>query len=108
MPTALNEVYTLIDTLYRSGDAVGANWWFEKLLPILAFSNQHLDISIHFFKRLLYRQGVYPTPLVRQPIQPFDRFHEQRADVLIPYAIELMAAAAAARRDGASSPKGLT
>ena len=24
-----------------------------EILPVLAFSNQHLDISIHFFKRLV-------------------------------------------------------
>ncbi len=97
MPTGLHELYTLIDLLYRRGDVAGATWWFEKTLPILAFSNQHLDISIHFFKRLLHRQGIYPTAHVRQPILPFDAYHERRADVLIPYALELMAQAANAR-----------
>jgi 4-hydroxy-tetrahydrodipicolinate synthase len=97
MPTGLHELYTLIDALYRRGDVAGATWWFEKTLPILAFSNQHLDISIHFFKRLLYRQGIYPTPHVRQPILPFDAYHERRADMLIPYALDLMASAAAVR-----------
>ncbi len=97
MPTGLHELYTLIDALYRRGDVAGATWWFEKTLPILAFANQHLDISIHFFKRLLYRQGIYPTPYVRAPILPFDAYHERRTDVLIDYALELLAQAAAAR-----------
>jgi 4-hydroxy-tetrahydrodipicolinate synthase len=63
---------------------------FRRLLPILAFSNQHLDISIHFFKRLLYRQGLYPTPRVREPILPFDGYHMRIADELIDYALKLM------------------
>lgn len=97
MPTGLHELYTLIDDLYRRGDTAGAARWFEKTLPILAFANQHLDISIHFFKRLLHRQGIYPTPQVRAPILPFDSYHEHRAGVLIDYALELLAQAAAAR-----------
>jgi dihydrodipicolinate synthase/N-acetylneuraminate lyase len=97
MPTGLHELYTLIDDLYRRGDVAGATHWFERTLPILAFANQHLDISIHFFKRLLHRQGIYPTPHVRQPILPFDAYHERRVAVLIPYALELLAQAGAAQ-----------
>ncbi len=55
------------------------------MLPILAFSNQHLDISIHFFKRLLHRQGIYATAHVRAPSLPFDGVHEHEADELIEY-----------------------
>ena len=97
MPTGLHELYTLIDELYRGGDVAGATHWFERTLPILAFANQHLDISIHFFKRLLHRQGIYPTPQVRAPILPFDSHHEHRASVLIDYALALLPQAAAAR-----------
>ena len=38
------------------------------------------DISIHFFKRLLFRQGIYPTPKVREPILHFDKLHQEIAD----------------------------
>jgi hypothetical protein len=47
---------------------------------VLAFLNQNLDISIQFFKRLLYRQGIYPTSNVREPILPFDKIHMQIAE----------------------------
>jgi len=62
---------------------------FRKILPVLAFSNQHLDISIHFFKRLLFRQGIYPTPNVREPILPFDKLHQEIADSHIELIMQL-------------------
>jgi hypothetical protein len=62
---------------------------FQKILPVLAFSNQHLDISIHFFKQLLFRQGIYPTPNVRQPILLFDTIHQGIAEKLIDRVIEI-------------------
>lgn len=89
MPTGLHRAYTRIYTLYAAGKRDAARELHEKLLPILAFSNQHLDISIHFFKRLLYAQGVYETFRVREPILPFDPNHERCAVTLIQRACEL-------------------
>ncbi len=89
MPTALHYTYTRIDRLYRSGHRDAAVELFQQVLPVLAFSNQHLDISIHFFKRLLHRQGIYATPRVREPILPFDTYHARIADELIERAIGL-------------------
>lgn len=83
MPTALHAIYVKIYQLYTTGNREGARKLFEDVLPVLAFSNQHLDISIHFFKRLLFADGVYPTPTVRSPILPFDEVHAQIADKLI-------------------------
>jgi dihydrodipicolinate synthase/N-acetylneuraminate lyase len=83
MPTAMHTIYTRIHALYAAGDRAGARDLFERLLPVLAFSNQHLDISLHFYKRLLFRQGVYATPRVREPILPFDAYHAAIADELI-------------------------
>jgi len=89
MPTGMHYIYTAIYRAYHSGEKEKAEDIFNKLLPVLAFSNQHLDISIHFFKRLLYRQGIYSTPMVRQPIQPFDGIHEAIADRLIDRVLQL-------------------
>ena len=89
MPTGMHELYTRIYDLYRSGRREQARALFENLLPVLAFANQHLDISIHFFKRLLHRQGIYATSRVREPILPFDPVHERVADQLIERIIEL-------------------
>jgi 4-hydroxy-tetrahydrodipicolinate synthase len=90
MPTGLHPIYVAIYQRYHAGDRDGAVALFRRLLPILAFSNQHLDISVHFFKRLLHRQGIYPTARVRPPILPFDSEHECLADVLITEAIDWM------------------
>jgi 4-hydroxy-tetrahydrodipicolinate synthase len=90
MPTGMHAIYTRIFSLYHEEQREQARVLFNRLLPVLAFSNQHLDISIHFFKRLLWRQGVYATPRVREPILPFDAFHQRGADELIEYVLELM------------------
>lgn len=83
MPTALHAIYVRIYQLHSAGNRQAAVALFNQVLPILAFSNQHLDISIHFFKRLLHAQGIYPTPNVRSPVLPFDEIHARVADELI-------------------------
>lgn len=83
MPTGMHRIYTRIYALYAGGQRDAARALLHRLLPVLAFSNQHLDVSIHFFKRLLHRQGIYATPRVRRPILPFDAHHERVADELI-------------------------
>ncbi|HEX73197.1 MAG TPA: dihydrodipicolinate synthase family protein [Candidatus Hydrogenedentes bacterium] len=90
MPTAMHPIYTRIYALYHAGRRDAACALFDRLLPVIAFSNQHLDISIHFFKRLLHRQGVFRTARVREPILPFDACHARIADELADYAIQLM------------------
>ncbi len=89
MPTGMHEIYCRIYNLYIEGEISEARELFEELLPVLAFSNQHLDISIHFFKRLLWKQGTYTTPGVRKPILPFDHIHENEADRLIEKVINM-------------------
>ncbi len=89
MPTGMHWIYTRIFDLYKNGDEAGAVSLFHEILPVLAFSNQHLDISIRFFKRLLWRQGIYPTPHVREPLLPFDDVHTRIADELIEKIMEI-------------------
>lgn len=89
MPTGMHWIYAEIYSLWILGKQDEATNLFYKILPVLAFSNQHLDISIHFFKRLLNRQGIYPTANVRDPVLPFDHIHEQIADKLIDGVIRL-------------------
>ena len=91
MPTILHDVYGEIYRLHRSGERAEAKELFFKLLKIIAFSHQHLDISIHFNKQLVYRQGIFSTPKVREPILTFDKYHQKIADELIEYAISLSA-----------------
>ena len=101
MPTALHSIYVRIYNLYTSGRREAARELFEKILPILAFANQHLDISIHFFKRMLFAQGIYSSPAVREPILPFDDVHVRVAEDLITRACALEKDAAREARDEA-------
>ncbi len=89
MPTAMHWIYARIFNLHRQGKIRESVELFNEILPVLSFSNQHLDISIHFFKRLLWRQGLYPTCKVRKPILPFDSVYEKIADGLIEKVIEI-------------------
>lgn len=83
MPTALHDVYVKIFNLHHSGRREEAKELFYEMVPILAFSHQHLDISIHFNKKLIHRQGIFSTDKVRGPIITFDDFHERIAEELI-------------------------
>ncbi len=89
MPTGMHAIYCNIYRLFKSGQTAQAEQLFHKILPVLNFSNQHLDISIHFFKWLLYRQGIYPTPYLRKPCLPFDAVHQEIADKHIETVIAL-------------------
>ena len=89
MPTGMHYIYTSIYKLFEEGKSKEAENLFQEILPVLAFSNQHLDISIHFFKRLLFGQGIYPTPNVREPILPFDGVHQEIADKHIKLIMQL-------------------
>lgn len=79
MPTGMHRIYTTIYRLYVEGQRDEAQRLFHEVAPVLAFSNQHLDLSIHFFKRLLHAQGIYATSRVRPPILPYDAIHERLA-----------------------------
>lgn len=89
MPTGMHWIYTKIFRDFHKGNLKEATALFNEILPVLAFSNQYLDISIHFFKRLLWKQGIYPTPNSRQPILSFDDIHVDLADHLIQKVVEI-------------------
>jgi dihydrodipicolinate synthase/N-acetylneuraminate lyase len=89
MPTGMHWIYAKIFREFHKGNIQEATALFNEILPVLAFSNQYLDISIHFFKRLLWKQGIYPTPEVRQTLLPFDDIHMGLADNLIQYVMEI-------------------
>jgi dihydrodipicolinate synthase/N-acetylneuraminate lyase len=82
-------VYRTIMARYATGDREGARDLFERLLPILAFANQHIDVSIQFFKRVLVAKGVFRTSVVREPILRFDDLQERSAARLVRRVLEL-------------------
>ena len=87
--TNMLEIYCCIVELYHKGERSKAKYLFEKLLPAIVFSNQHLDISIWFYKRLAWKQRLFKTPNVRMPIMNFDEYHRRVADEHIDFVISL-------------------
>ena len=84
-------IYRTIMARFASGDREGARQLFESLLPILAFSNQHIDISVQFFKRVLVAKGIFAAATVRQPILALDVVQERTAAALVDRALSLEA-----------------
>jgi 4-hydroxy-tetrahydrodipicolinate synthase len=89
MPSAHYWVFAEILRRYRAGDQPGAVGLFERLLPILAFTSQHIDVSIQFQKLLAVRQGIFRTARVRPPHVSFDAYHARIAADLLDRAVAL-------------------
>lgn len=91
MPGGLHWILVEVIRRYRGGDRDAAKELFDRLLPILAWQNQHIDISNQFLKMLAVRQGIFARASLRQPLVPFDAYHQRIADELIEDAIVLHA-----------------
>ncbi len=91
MPTELERFYVAIHRHYRAGEIAQARSLFEDLLPILAFANQHIDVSIRFFKHLRMRSGLFRTDQCRPPVTPLDGIQWAEARRLADYALQLKA-----------------
>lgn len=98
MPTAMDHIYVDIHRLFRSGEADAARRLFERMLPFIAFSNQHIDLSIRFYKRLRHVQGIFPTDICRPPTPALDSFQDATTALLARRAADLDADIAARTR----------
>jgi len=87
--TAINKPFVHIFRLHREGDREAAVRLFNSILPYMAFAHQHLDVSIHFLKRYCRRRGLFATANVREPVLPFDRYHERCSAELIEQVIAI-------------------
>jgi len=76
-------VYAKILALYQAGQRDAALKLFHKLLPVLAFTNQEINTSIAFFKRLLVRRGIFMHETMRPPGFAWDSYNRRIADELI-------------------------
>ena len=81
--TAVNKPFVHIYRLHIEGRRSEAIKLFEEIIPFLAWTHQHIDISIQFLKRYCYTKGIFSTFNVRQPILPFDLYHERCSEELI-------------------------
>lgn len=85
LPTALTRPLVRVIRSYRQQDRDAAKRWFYSILPVLAFTRQHLDTSIVFHKMLFHRRGIFSTPGVRKRVNTFDSYHRQYAEELLIY-----------------------
>jgi 4-hydroxy-tetrahydrodipicolinate synthase len=67
----LDEDRRMIDALL-AGDGYRQ---YARLLPLLNFEMQSLDLVISVHKQLLFEAGVIATPLLRRPNTPMDDLH---------------------------------
>jgi 4-hydroxy-tetrahydrodipicolinate synthase len=85
MPTAMTAFYARIFTAHARGDVEDARAWFHRILPVLAFTRQHLDVAIQFYKRLMVHRGIFACPTVRGCAIGYDAYHEVYGRRLIEY-----------------------
>jgi 4-hydroxy-tetrahydrodipicolinate synthase len=89
MPTAMTGLFVRVFEAYQRGNREEAKDWFHRMLPVLAFTRQHLDTSIHFHKRLFHERGIFTTHRVRKNTVVYDEDHERYGLELIAY-LELL------------------
>lgn len=82
-------IYRTIMARFTAGDREGARALFERLLPVLAFVKEHIDVSVQFFKRVLVAKGIFRTSVVREPILRFDDVQARIAVGLVHRVLEL-------------------
>lgn len=89
MPTGFEPIYGAIHRHWVAGRVAQAEALFERLLPVLAFTNQHIHVSIRFLKQLRRAEGLFATDLCRPPVPDFDIYQQRQADRLLARALEL-------------------
>ena len=76
IPTGLEKIYVEIYQLYQNGKKEEARLLFEKVLPVLNFSNQNIGTSIRFFKNLRVLEGLFESNYCRDDSAVFDELQE--------------------------------
>ena len=100
VPSGVLPLYVRVFDLWAAGRRDEARALFERALPVLAFSNQHIDVSIRFWKRVRRRQGIFATERCRPPVRALDRIQEDEAERLARRAIALEGEVGAGREPG--------
>ena len=89
IPTGMEFLYTKIYKQYHLGNHDLARELFHKLLPVLNFSNQHIDISIRFLKELRVKEGIFSSSFCRNKRAIFDDTQAKEAKFLLKLAHDL-------------------
>jgi 4-hydroxy-tetrahydrodipicolinate synthase len=75
----MDRIYVAIYDAFRRGDRDEAWEIFGRLLPVLEFSNQHIDVSIRFFKMMRHAEGMFATDRCRAPVRELTRAERDEA-----------------------------
>ena len=67
IPSGLLPIQVRIFTAWEQGDEDEARRLFELILPVMVFTNQHIDVSVRFWKYVRVRQGIFTTANCRLP-----------------------------------------
>ncbi len=89
VPSGLLPVYVRVFDLFTGGRRDVARTLFERMLPIITFSNQHIEVSIRFWKRYRLRQGVFATDHCRSGVRPLDAVQSTEAELMVDRALAL-------------------
>ena len=89
MPTGMEPIYCEILRRHGAGRPEEARALFEAILPILAFANQHIEVSIRFFKALRHVAGVFATDACRPGVAPLDSIQQAECRRLVARALEI-------------------
>lgn len=82
-------LYVAVDRLHRAGNRSAATALFYEIVPVLAFTNQTLAVSVAFFKRLLRRKGLIASESMRLSGFVWDAYNARIADELIELVLAL-------------------
>ncbi len=74
IPSTLEVLYNEIYQLFIHDNLEEARDLFAKILPVLSFTHQHIDIAIKFSKMLRVKEGIFETDFCRYPIKDFDKY----------------------------------
>ena len=89
IPSTMEVIYNQIYNLFIEKKTTEARNLFSKILPILSFTHQHIDIAIKFSKMLRVREEIFTTELCRSPISEFDIYQLGEANIHIEKVISL-------------------
>ena len=80
IPSTMDPLYCSIYRLYQDGQEEAARILFEQILPVLAFTHQHIHVSIAFSKKLRVREGIFASDYCRPPIATLDNYQTREAE----------------------------
>lgn len=82
IPSGLLPAYVQIFDLWQQGRHDEARELFEQCLPVVVFSNQDINTSIAFWKKVRRMEGIFTTDRARPPVAGLDEVQTAEAERL--------------------------